>query len=875
MINLNIQSAYEKEKHLLCLNRLKIGLLLTFVGIPSGAVLDLYVYPEYFQTFLKIRLFSTVLAISLYALVFTSYGIKNVRLYSYLWGYLVNGYIATMIFASSGANSSYYAGLNLVILAVAIMFPWSYKEVLGFCFGTDILYLFACGMNQMVFGNPIEASIFVNNLYFLFIVQLIATVSSYFAECSRFKDFSLRYELDQKNKELEQMDKLKSRFFANISHELRTPLTLIMSPIQDVLRKADALPGRVHNALLIAMQNSMRLLKLVNELLDMMRLQEGKMKLNYEKVNLSSFVPGILDSVRHLGAAKKLKMLMNNSEQHEEAFFLEADPNCLEKILLNLLTNAIKFTPRGGAVRVRFYQERGDVCIEVTDTGVGIALEDQSKIFDRFHQVDASSTRKFQGVGIGLALAKELVEKHKGHLDLQSTLGKGTTFTVRFPLCSDKVCITASQAENEGLCEAEEEEFLVNAEPIAAAFKSAGRFLPIEPHHSDAFLGQPLPEVGRGDHTILVVDDEPDMRRYMVSILSTDFHVLQAVDGAQGWETAQRKPDLILLDWMLPELNGLEVCKKIRADPELEDIKIIIITARADEESKISALQAGANDFLTKPFSTIEVETRIRNQLKTADLQRGLKHQNCELDAAFKQLKQTEAQLVQSEKVNAIGTLSAGLLHEINNPLNFTFTALHFAKSSLPEDDPALLETMTDIHDGMTRIKDIVSDLRVFAYPENEAKREMFSAESLVDPTLRMLAHELKDQKLECEIDSNQQIYGSRIQLSHVLINFLSNSLKATKKIKEVREPVIKLSLDTANEYISVRVWDNGTGIKEADKERIFDPFFTTADVGQGTGLGLSTCHTIIRNHQGQIYVNSKEGHWTEISFDLPIRIKE
>ncbi len=186
----------------------------------------------------------------------------------------------------------------------------------------------------------------------------------------------------------------------------------------------------------------------------------------------------------------------------------------------------------------------------------------------------------------------------------------------------------------------------------------------------------------------------------------------------------------------------------------------------------------------------------------------------------------------------------------------------------MPKDDLVLLETIADIKDGMTRIKDIVSDLRTFAYPENEARVEIFTVECLVDSVLRMLAHEFKDQKLVREIEPNQQIHGSKIQLSHVLINFLSNSLKATKAIKELREPCIKLSVYSNGDFISIRVWDNGSGIKKAHRERIFDPFFTTADVGQGTGLGLSTCHTIIKNHHGQICVNSDEGHWTEIGID-------
>ena len=870
----NLSKGFLEEEKNLLFHRVRDGYPIVILLVLLGISIDHFVYPEHSNYFLKVRL-----CFSLILIIFLILHVSKVRFFtekasSYFVVLSVNLLTCYFIYLTEGSSSTYYLALNTVLFGAVVLFPWNAVQMFSACSITLFFYLGTCWLYSNQF-EIYDSLVLINNTFFLVLMCIVCVFASKFSTISRFKDYSLRYELDQKNKELEQMDKLKSQFFANISHELRTPLTLILSPIQDVLRKADSLSNEVHDTLLVVMQNATRLLKLVNELLDVMRLQEGAMTLHYQKIDLSTFIPGIVDSIRHLSTAKGLNMRV---ETQGQVLHIEADPNRLEKILLNLLTNAIKFTQPADTIVVGFCQDEDSVRIQVKDTGVGIAEHNLSKIFERFHQVDASSTRKYQGVGIGLSLTKDLVEKHGGELSVKSELGTGTCFTVQLPIKQTHSGVVDSNITTEIIQEtefsiSEKNEPLCDEEPIAQAFKSADRFFVFDSCQVEDGVDQLLPEVGEGDHTILVVDDEPGMRRYLVSILKQKYRVLQAINGTQGLEVAQKKePDLIVLDWMLPGMNGLQVCEKIRQNPQLENMKIILLTARSDEASKISALEAGANDFLTKPFITIEVEARITNQLKTLDLQADLMLQNCELDAAFKQLKQTEAQLVQSEKVNAIGTLSAGLLHEINNPLNFTLTALHFAQSSLPKNDSVLLETIADIKDGMTRIKDIVSDLRTFAYPENEARVETFTVECLVDSALRMLAHELKDQKLVREIEPNQQIHGSKIQLSHVLINFLSNSLKAIKKIKELREPCIKLSVYSNGDSISLRVWDNGSGIKKADKERIFDPFFTTADVGEGTGLGLSTCHTIIKNHHGQICVNSDEGHWTEIGFDLPLK---
>jgi C4-dicarboxylate-specific signal transduction histidine kinase len=380
------------------------------------------------------------------------------------------------------------------------------------------------------------------------------------------------------------------------------------------------------------------------------------------------------------------------------------------------------------------------------------------------------------------------------------------------------------------------------------------------------------PSVVEGRKTILVVDDEPDMRRFLVSALTEEYSVLQAADGESGFETALKsKPDLVVLDLMLPGISGMEVCKKFRSQPELARLKVLMLTARIDENSKIEALENGVDDFLTKPFSTIEVKTRIRNLLTAAHLEEDLRSSNRDLTETLDLLKSAEAQLVQSAKMTAIGSLAAGLLHEINNPLNFTMMAL----STLPRagEDAETKETLADIDAGMKRIRDIVTDLRDFAYPEPAGRQSEFSIREAVETALRFTAQEVNCAEVDTTGVNGERVMGSRTHITQVLVNMLTNAAHAVKASQGERSPAIRVRTESKSNRLVIHVWDNGAGIAPENLGRIFDPFFTTKDVGKGTGLGLSICHTIVRNHGGQIQVESQAGSHTEFSFDIPLSV--
>jgi len=374
-----------------------------------------------------------------------------------------------------------------------------------------------------------------------------------------------------------------------------------------------------------------------------------------------------------------------------------------------------------------------------------------------------------------------------------------------------------------------------------------------------------------------VADDEPDMLKFLKSQLSEHYQILEAVDGQQAIEKAvQFLPDVILLDMMMPEKDGLQACREIRERTSTQSIPIILLTARADEATKLAALDAGANDFLPKPFSTTELHIRVKNLVESYQYQRSLSKEKQKLESTIEQLKDTETQLVQTEKMASLGRLSAGIIHEINNPLNFASTGLYTLRGKArlipPEQRDDYAETLRDIEEGISRVKTIVSDLRSFTHPGDRGIDQVKVWE-VVSSSLRFLSQEWKDKvDIRTDIPADMIIWGERNRLIQVLVNLLQNSLDALKeKVFSGDKPAIAITgrAEPTRGLLTVR--DNGSGIDPKIMDKIFDPFFTTKEVGQGMGLGLSICYRIVQDFGGRITVGSEPGQYCEFVLEFPV----
>jgi len=380
---------------------------------------------------------------------------------------------------------------------------------------------------------------------------------------------------------------------------------------------------------------------------------------------------------------------------------------------------------------------------------------------------------------------------------------------------------------------------------------------------------------------ILVADDEPDMRRSLKSQLDDDYEVVEAVDGLDATnKTHDVMPDLILLDLMMPNKDGLQVCRELREYAPTASIPIILLTARADEEAKFDALQMGANDFLAKPFSSVELQARVKNLIERHRDQRKLTKQNEELSDAIEQIKETELQLVQSEKLSSLGRLSAGIIHEINNPLNYSLTGLFALRNkgkNFPPDQRAEFDAIVnDVEEGIKRVRNIVSDLRTFTHPGGGTGEPVEVAET-VQAAVRFLGGEWKDKAaIHQQIPPDQLLWGNRNKLIHVLVNLLQNALDALgeKNFAEGEPPQIWISGQVEGARSRIVVRDNGPGIEKKVADKIFDPFFTTKDPGKGMGLGLSICYRIVQGYGGKISVRSERGQFCEFTLDFPATAK-
>jgi signal transduction histidine kinase/DNA-binding NarL/FixJ family response regulator len=452
-----------------------------------------------------------------------------------------------------------------------------------------------------------------------------------------------QHQLERTAIRLRDLDESKGRFFANISHELRTPLTLVIAPLESLRESHSSLRDpSVQDQLSTMHSNGMRLLRLINDLLELVRLDSGKLTLQTIPVSAEKFLESLLRSIRGVAEERGLRLSCVVAEDVNQ---LLADPDKLEKVFLNLLFNAVKFTSAGGEVAIHARRDKNFAVIEVRDTGVGISPEQLPYIFDRFWQADSSPRRKFQGAGIGLSLVKELVEAHGGLVGAESNLGQGTTIRVRLPLATGADVAGAPMAEP------------VDAIPdgwLESLYRRAEMFAGVPSPKSD---NQPrsLDIETRKKPKLLLADDEPDMLRFLSSQFSPDYEVIEAVDGDQAFTLAsQVLPEIIVCDYMMPGRDGMSVCRDLKRQSDTRGLPFLLLTARADEETKLRALAAGANDVLAKPFSPQELRLRIKNLSAVHQLQKEVTAKNDQLEAALERLRDTEARLVEVETRHAI-----------------------------------------------------------------------------------------------------------------------------------------------------------------------------------------------------------------------------
>ncbi|MCK4906840.1 MAG: substrate-binding domain-containing protein [Spirochaetes bacterium] len=439
------------------------------------------------------------------------------------------------------------------------------------------------------------------------------------------------------NEKLKELNSLRTKFFTNVSHELRTPLTLILGPVESLLfgdygKTIDTNNDIFHSI----MYNASNLLKLINNLLDYSKIEAGKMLVNYTKTNISNLLQFYMLNIRSAAESKGLKIeYIDNTE----GLIANIDRNLFQKAVFNLLSNALKFTAKGGSITLSLNSKKETFVIEVHDSGIGISHKDISVIFSRFGQAGDSESHNNQGTGIGLTLTKEIVELHGGTISVISQKGIGTTFTVKIPYNTT----TGKENLSENFKKINSFEIISMLNQYDTYEENVSEQLSIETKEESSINQKKFP-------LIMVIDDNPEMRKFIGFILKKKYRIQYASDGKEGLKKAKKTlPDLILSDVMMPNMNGYQLCKIVKSDPILKHTPIILLTAKANILQKIEGLEYGSDDYITKPFNAKELIARINNLLHNKKNENELAMKQMIIDEDFQEASSVQKTILTSK----------------------------------------------------------------------------------------------------------------------------------------------------------------------------------------------------------------------------------
>jgi signal transduction histidine kinase/DNA-binding response OmpR family regulator len=416
-----------------------------------------------------------------------------------------------------------------------------------------------------------------------------------------------RDKLIEVSEKLEEATKAKLRFFTNISHEFRTPLTLIVGPLEDLIHSGQLAP-ELQKQFNLMHRNSLRLLRLINQLMDFRKLENEKMKLQAGEYNVVAFLKEIHESFIEHATKKGIDFQIHSSEDNIILWF---DWDKLDKVIFNLLSNAFKFTSEGGQITINVKKEKPvvktisneELLIQIKDSGRGISLEHQNRIFDRFYQVEKS--QEFQGTGLGLSLSKGFIKLHHGKIKVESEIGKGTSFFIRLPMGN-------SHLKNDEMFDAEGTQTV-----IMRYERSISNEIHFNPEYSEVQDLQKEKLSLDEKPVVLIVEDQKDVREYIKDSLGDSYIIFEASNGLEGLrQVEEEEPDLIISDIMMPEMDGLEMTRKLKSELKTCHIPVILLTAKASQEQKLEGLEEGADSYIPKPFNRRHLQVRVKKLLE-------------------------------------------------------------------------------------------------------------------------------------------------------------------------------------------------------------------------------------------------------------------
>lgn len=649
----------------------------------------------------------------------------------------------------------------------------------------------------------------------------------------------------QRAEALAEIDRAKTAFFSNVSHEFRTPLTLILGMTENALAKHAPLSG---DELSVVHRNGIRLLRLVNSLLDVTRIEAGRLPLSFVPTDLSKLTNELASAFDSLVVQAGMRLIINCPPLPEPMYVDQAQ---WEKIVLNLVSNAFKFTLQGEIeVSLSWLGQHAE--LQVRDTGVGIPADELPHIFDRFHRVEQSQGRSFEGSGIGLALVQDLAKLHGGTVGVSSVEGEGTTFFVAIPAGTAHLPTESIVHEQVAAPpSAKTSAFVLEARQWSRTGDQSDTLaMPSSVRTVESIMAkQPHLAAGR----ILLADDSNDMREYLLRLLRPYWEVEAVGDGQEALESALRDPpDLILSDVMMPRMDGIALLQALRADSRTSTIPVILLSARAGEEAVLEGLDCGADDYLAKPFAVPELIARVRTHLTMAAARNALNaelaHMNQELEA-----------------------FSHSAAHDLRAPLRsidgFASLLLMQQGEKLDAESRGQLEQVLQ---AVQTMRQMIDDLLMLAQVgRTELRRDPVDLSDLAQKALGELKRQAPERQIQIKLAPGLTTQGDPGLLRVALDNLLGNAWKYSSKRQESH---IEFGATKAYGEMAYYVRDNGVGFDMKYADKLFSAFQRLHSEAEfpGTGIGLATVHRIVSRHGGRIWADAAEGKGATFYFTLP-----
>jgi signal transduction histidine kinase len=860
------QNDYNETIHSMNTHAARIVSLLGAILVPLFFItgLDHLMAPQQYMKLLYLRCGISAFCLAVYVYARSKRHLHNPQNLTFLTFTIVGFGIALMV-RWLGHASPYYAGLNLVYLA-AMVVPWGAARTALIC---GVVYSFYILPVLFFDIQELDMQMFVSNSQFQLFTIILSIIFSRYQEGNRRREILSRLTIAKQKRELEEIDRYKREFIANITHELKTPLAIVMANSELVLEQTDD-PEKRAGIELIG-KAAAQLGNHVDRIIAISNVDDPDAKPDLGNYDYTGIVRNVFELFEARAREENITYALKCPPG---PLVVNADIVQIEEVLNNLVQNAFKFTPAHGIITVTVSTDGERVYTEITDSGVGIPEDKIDKIFDRMYQADGVLSKRHAGIGLGLYISRANVENHGGTITVNSKQGQGTSFKFSLPLHVDQSVVVKNRPyRGEDRRGGRRSGHDRRSKPDRRAEERRRRYEYQQSIGLDDLARMTYAEDIRNYEnrsptkpTILLVEDNAGMMKVIVEALRDEYNLLLAFDAFEALrklDTSHESVALILCDIMMPGMSGFDFCEKIMQREECRQIPLIFITALMSQDDQLRGFATGATDYIIKPYNIKILKEKVAHWISRRQYEALLREASSSLE----------------ERVEQLSRIRDIILHEIRNPLQMIVGAGFFidrlrqkaVNRGASAEEQRLWENVAMLEKGTDALKSVLEATRGIDMSAASSRRPEPLADVL-DDALELTGHLMNTVHLDTDLDAmdNLIINCNHHLLVQVLVNLLRN---ATEAIAEKQPPdggLIRITHELlANGDVVVSITDNGIGMEPEVAENLFTFRFTTKK--DGTGIGLHFSKMIVKLHEGSIVARSRRGEGTTFQLQLPL----